>query len=65
MRLPVLLDPVGQGFHTPIFDFLDLAAETFDNGRELRRQSFHLLGGNVLTCQIDMLVKSHATAFLF
>ncbi len=32
---------------------------------ELFRQRFHLLGGNVLTRHIDMLIKSHGAAFPF
>src|SRR3984893_14419532 len=65
MCLAVLLDPVGQGFHSPIFHFLDFATEGFDDSFELRRERLHLLGGNILTRQIDVLVKSHWAAFLF
>ncbi len=65
MRLAVLLDTIGQGLHAPVFDLLELAAETLDDLLVGVGQGLHLLGGDVLTRQVDVLVESHARAFLF
>ncbi|VTZ49718.1 hypothetical protein MPC4_190031 [Methylocella tundrae] len=59
MGLTILFDAIGEGLYAPVFDLLDLAAEAFDDRSELLGQGFHLLGGNILTSKINMLVESH------
>src|ERR1700752_2680049 len=63
MRLAIFLDPVSKGTHPPILDFFDLAAKGFDHRLELRRERLHLLTGNILSGQKNMLVERHGTAF--
>ena len=64
MRLAVLLDAEGQGFDAPIFYLADLATASGDNGLKLLSQSFHLLGGHILTSHINVLIESHGITFL-
>src|ERR1700734_482675 len=64
MRLAVLAQPVGQGFHAPVFVFGDGPAETLDDALQLRGQFLDLLRAGVLARKIDVLIERHECPFL-
>src|ERR1700749_167230 len=64
MRFAVLVHPVGERAHTPVFGLRDLAAELLDDAGHLGGQLFDLLGARVLTREKNMLIKRHGCPFL-
>src|SRR5690606_16737078 len=59
IRLAILLDAVGEGTKTPVFDLTDLAAISFKDTLILFDKSVDLLLGNVLAGKKHMFIKSH------
>ena len=56
MALPVLFDPVGEGFKSPVFVFRDLAAVFLEDFCHNRREGFDLGRGNVWACDVHAFV---------
>ena len=63
MRLAVFAQPIGQGFHAPIFGLRNGAAETLDDAFQLRGQFLDLLRAGVLARKIDVFVQRHECPF--
>ena len=63
VSLAVLVDPVRERLDAPILDLADGSAILFDDGLELLGHRLDLLGRDVLTSKIDMLVESHDLPF--
>src|SRR5262249_37759233 len=59
MRFAVLAQPIGQGFHAPLFGLGDLAAHLLDDGFELGGQVFDLLRARVLARDKDVFIERH------
>ena len=65
MRFAVLLDAESERLHAPIFHLGELAAEAFHHRFEAVGQGLDLLGRDVLTRHVDVLVERHLVrAFL-
>ena len=63
MRLAVLLDPVGERLDAPVLGLADLPAVLRQELLVPLRHGLHLLGGDVLTDEIYVLVESHCVPF--